>query len=163
MISCSTSPRFVWLWGKGFRLASSPLIYIQSQERSIIPLHFRPPWTHQLCCPPLIHSEKWPRGHHLSVSAGTRRTPCAVVVGPKPTTCRSLPAASVATLRSARESTTGALRPRGGTPLAQAVWDTWRSSTADSGKIKKEQIKKIFKVFCVLIYQALFSVCWNSI
>lgn len=45
-----------------------------------------------------------PRGHHLSVSAGTRRTPCAVVVGPKPTTCRSLPAASVATPRSARES-----------------------------------------------------------
>lgn len=44
------------------------------------------------------------RGHHLSVSAGTRRTPCAVVVGPRPTTCRSPPAASVATPRSARES-----------------------------------------------------------
>lgn len=41
---------------------------------------------------------------HLSVSAGTRRTPCAVVVGPRPTTCRSPPVASVATPRSARES-----------------------------------------------------------
>lgn len=44
------------------------------------------------------------RGHHLSVNAETRRTPCVVVVGPRPTTCRSPPAASVATLRSARES-----------------------------------------------------------
>lgn len=45
-----------------------------------------------------------PREHHLLVSAGTRRTPCAVAVAPKLTTCRSPPAASVATLRSARES-----------------------------------------------------------
>lgn len=44
------------------------------------------------------------RGHHLSVNAGTRRTPCAVVAGPRPITCRSPPVASVATPRSARES-----------------------------------------------------------
>lgn len=45
-----------------------------------------------------------PREHHLLVSAGTRRTPCAVVVGPRLTTSRSLHVASADTLRSARES-----------------------------------------------------------
>lgn len=44
------------------------------------------------------------REHHLSVSAGTRRTPCAVVAGPKLTIFRNPPVASVATLRNARES-----------------------------------------------------------
>lgn len=50
------------------------------------------------------------REHHLSVSAGTRRTPCAVVVGPKPTTSRSPPVASVDTPRSARESVSDYLK-----------------------------------------------------
>lgn len=45
-----------------------------------------------------------PREHHLLVSAGTRRTPCAVVVGPRLTTSRSPHVASAGTLRSARES-----------------------------------------------------------
>lgn len=45
-----------------------------------------------------------PREHHLLVSAGTRRTLCAVVVGPRLTTSRSPHVASAGTLRSARES-----------------------------------------------------------
>lgn len=67
-----------------------------------------------------------PREHHLSVSAGTRRTHCAVVVGPKPTTSRSPPVASVGTPRSARESVSDYLkRPypcfHGGEPCQNAV------------------------------------------
>lgn len=64
------------------------------------------------------------REHHLSVSAGTRRTPCAVVVGPRPITSRSPPVASVGTLRSARESVSHQCFSNK-TPSLYSKWGMW--------------------------------------
>lgn len=46
----------------------------------------------------------------VAVSGAVRRACCAAVVALRPATFGSLPVASVATLRSGRESTTGVLR-----------------------------------------------------
>lgn len=44
------------------------------------------------------------RVHHPLVSEGIRHIPCVVDVGPRHTTCRSLPVGNVDTLPSVRES-----------------------------------------------------------
>ena len=82
------------------------LLFWDKTMQSFLTLHDRNLWELFFWLPLLIYSHLLFRRRelHLSESAGTRRTLCAVVVDPRLTICRSPPAASVATPRSARGS-----------------------------------------------------------